>query len=159
MSKRQCIKLYKWEEYILKLNYQKFFEKISKVENLTKEESEFALQILNIKWKEILDLRKSIKEYQKEYTELQYFFVVYGIMLKSKIEKSDYIEFKNGNGLTKINSVLLVGDVKVELNHFANETEYLDKYKSDYNILIDKTKIIPNGTDEIIINCFWKILE
>lgn len=142
--------------------YKNLLSNICTFEKLNDIERNKAENKLNLKLKDISELRENIEENVKEYTDISYFFVVYFIAISSKDDSYEFEELKNGNFFNEIEKIICDNCVKSDLNYFANKDEYVKKYKNDYELLIKGLKNTPklqkSYLDEVIEK-FWNIFK
>lgn len=142
--------------------YRNLLNKISIIEKLNKLEKEKANNKLNSKINDIVELRNFIEENCKEYTDISYFFVIYFIIVTSMLEVNYTDDFKNYKDFQKIKEILQDSSIKIDLDNIDNDNEYIEKYKRDYELLInglnvDKKDLKSNL--DIAIEKFWNIFK
>lgn len=142
--------------------YRNLLNKISIIEKLNKLEKEKANNKLNSKINDIVELRNFIEENCKEYTDISYFFVIYFIIATSMLEVNYTDDFKNYKDFQTIKEILQDSSIKIDLDNIDNDNEYIEKYKKDYELLINGLNV--NKKDlksnlNIAIEKFWNIFK
>lgn len=145
----------------LKKSYYNLLIKICKIENLDENEIEKAKKELELKISSILGLREFAESNCKEYTDISFFFVIYLIVLSVKFQDNYISEFEESNFL-RIKKIIEDSDINRDLYYFNNNNEYIEKYSTDYNLLMEgliKKDKLSKGNRDILIEKFWKIFN
>ena len=142
--------------------YKYLLSNICTLEKLNNIERKKAEDKLDLELKNISELRESIEENIKEYTDISCFFVIYFIVISSKDDNYEFEELKKGKSFNEIKKIISNDCIKFDLNPSVKEDEYLKKYKNDYELLIKglkNTQRLQKSYLDMAIEKFWDIFK